>query len=122
MSSVVVSIIIPALNEERVIASCLEALACQTFSFDSFEVILVDNGCTDRTIPIARQFEQHLCLSILEKKNASISALRNAAAEVATGEILAFLDADCIPPADWLERGVALLHAGKFGVVGAHYT
>ncbi len=54
--SIVVSIVIPALNEERVIGECLRALTRLDFPKESFEVILVDNGSTDRTVEIARTF------------------------------------------------------------------
>jgi len=53
---VTVSIIIPALNEERVIARCLESIAQLDFPHDQFEVIVVDNGSTDATLQIAESF------------------------------------------------------------------
>ncbi len=116
-----VSVIIPARNEERVIGRCLESLARMDFPSDAFEVIVVDNGSTDRTVEVARAFSVVLNMTILQKTNAHISALRNLAASVARGEIFAFVDADCVVPHDWLTQATALLAREGMGVVGAHY-
>lgn len=116
-----VSIIIPALNEEKMIRTCLEALAKMDFPRITMEVILVDNGSTDQTIAIAHTFKTTLNLRVIEKKGVHISALRNTGAAMAHGEILAFLDADCIVPANWLSSAVPLLSDPHAGVAGAHY-
>ncbi|HET9837525.1 MAG TPA: glycosyltransferase [Candidatus Angelobacter sp.] len=119
--TVLVSIVIPALNEEKMIGRCLEALAKMDFAKERFEVILVDNGSTDRTREIAESFRDRLNLRILEKRGVRISALRNFGAQEARGGIVAFLDADCLAPKDWLERMIALVPAQGAGIVGAHY-
>jgi cellulose synthase/poly-beta-1,6-N-acetylglucosamine synthase-like glycosyltransferase len=116
-----ISIIIPALNEEKVIGKCLEALAAMDFPRSSMEVILVDNGSKDRTVAIARTFENCLNLRVLERKGVHISAMRNAGAAQARGELLAFLDADCIVSPNWLSNSARLLADPKAGVGGAHY-
>lgn len=116
-----VSIVIPALNEERVVGRCLDALARQDFPKGSFEVVLVDNGSTDRTVEIARSFSTALELTVLEKPGLTISAMRNAGVSAARGDVLAFLDADCLAPARWLKTATALLAKGDAGIVGAHY-
>jgi cellulose synthase/poly-beta-1,6-N-acetylglucosamine synthase-like glycosyltransferase len=116
-----VSVIIPALNEERVIARCLGALAAMEYSRVEMEVILVDNGSKDQTVKIARSFEKSLNLRILEKSGVHISAMRNAGATESHGEILAFLDADCIVPRNWISTAVELLRDPAAGVAGAHY-
>ncbi|HET8888494.1 MAG TPA: glycosyltransferase [Candidatus Angelobacter sp.] len=123
LSSAVVSIsiIIPALNEERMIGRCLESLAKLATSRDLFEVIVVDNGSRDRTLEIAESFHDRLNVKVLQKTNVRISALRNLGARAAAGDILAFLDADCLAPQDWLDRMLELVPADGAGVVGAHY-
>jgi glycosyltransferase involved in cell wall biosynthesis len=117
-----VSIIIPLLNEEKVIGRCLQSLVRQSLPTSLFEVILVDNGSTDRTLAVAHQFEQVLALTILRKPGVHISALRNLGAASAKGEFLAFLDADCLPPPHWLSRAVDLLRSDDSMVTGAHYA
>lgn len=120
-SVVSISIIIPALNEEKMIGRCLESLAKLTFARDRFEVLIVDNGSRDRTLAIAESFKDRLDLKVLQQAGVRISALRNLGAQAAAGEILAFLDADCLAPADWLDRIFTLAPADSAGVLGAHY-
>jgi len=120
-AAVSISIIIPALNEERMIGRCLESLAAMAFSRDRFEVLVVDNGSRDKTLEIAESFQDRLSLRILQEANVRISALRNLGARAAAGDILAFLDADCLAPEDWLDRILELAHADGAGVLGANY-
>jgi glycosyltransferase involved in cell wall biosynthesis len=120
-TTVSVSIIIPALNEERMIGRCLASLAKLDFARERFEVILVDNGSTDKTIEIAESFQNRLNLRVLQKTGVRISGLRNLGAQEARGTIVAFLDADCLARSDWLERILELAPADGVGVVGAHY-
>ncbi len=115
-----VSVIIPALNEERYIANCLACLTAQTIPLDQFEVILIDNGSTDRTRDVAESFQSKISLTILTRIGGTIAGLRNEAARHAHGEIFAFLDADCYVAPDWLEAGIRLADKAK-GVWGAHY-
>src|ERR1700748_3834218 len=119
--AVSISVIIPALNEEKMIGRCLDSLTNLDFARERFEVILVDNGSRDKTLAIAESFQDRLNLRILQVKGVRISGLRNAGARAASGEILVFLDADCLAPRDWLDRIFALASADKAGVVGAHY-
>jgi glycosyltransferase involved in cell wall biosynthesis len=116
-----VSIIIPALNEERFIGQCLQALTRLDFPKDSFEVIFIDNGSTDRTVEIASSFSPALNLTVLRKPGIRISAMRNLGASKAGGQILAFLDADCIVPPHWLKAATALLAHEDIGVLGSHH-
>jgi glycosyltransferase involved in cell wall biosynthesis len=85
-----ISVIIPAHNEERYLRQTLEALRRQTYGW--FEVIVVANGCTDRTREVARGRCQRLI--VLSQK--SLGVARNLGARMARGEILLFLDADTI--------------------------
>ena len=114
-----ICVIIPALNEEAHIESCLTCLEAQTLAHDRFEVVLADNGSTDRTVAVARGFESRLALQILGLPGCTISELRNRGAALATGSILAFLDADCMPRPNWLEE--ALVRAQDNTLWGAHY-
>lgn len=122
LRQVAVSVIIPALNEEAVIGKCLASLVGQDCPPDTFEVIVVDNGSTDRTLEVAHSFDTSFHLTILQKANSCISALRNLGATAAKGQYLAFLDSDCLAPFDWLSRALDLLRLGDGGVMGAFYT
>jgi glycosyltransferase involved in cell wall biosynthesis len=103
------------------IGACLESLVRQNFPRSAFEVIIVDNGSADRTVDVARSFEQSLNLRVLHRSGIRIAGLRNLGASSATGEFVAFLDADCVAPAHWLTQAVSLLRADRLSVIGAHY-
>jgi len=85
-----ISVIIPAHNEEKYLPQTLAALQRQNYGW--FEVIVVANGCTDRT----KEAAQDAChrLIVLSQKNLGVA--RNLGARMARGEILLFLDADTI--------------------------
>ncbi len=82
-----ISVIIPALNEEKYIRSTLEALEKQQFR--DFEVIVVDGNSTDRTRKIAQKYSK----TIIERRP-HIGVARNAGARIAKGDILFFTNAD----------------------------
>ena len=114
-----VSVIIPAYNEEANLQRCLECVASQTISHDHFEVIVVDNGSTDSTATIAKAFVHRMPVKVESRPKGAVSAVRNHGSSVSSGEVLAFLDADCFAPEDWLAE--ALSCAPVSGMWGAHY-
>lgn len=85
-----ISVVIPAHNEERYLRKTLDALQHQNYGL--FEVIVVANGCTDGTKEVARGRCQRLI--VLSERNLGMS--RNLGARMASGELLLFLDADTI--------------------------
>jgi glycosyltransferase involved in cell wall biosynthesis len=115
------SVIVPARNEERMIGRCLERLAAMNYPRDKFEVILVDNGSTDRTLEVFQSWADRLHVRVLQRPNVKISALRNLGAAEAKGDGLAFLDADCLVPPEWLRDAGRFLVNENEGIVGAHY-
>ena len=109
-----ISVIIPAYNEEAFLPESLAALAAQTFPRDEFEIVVVDNNSTDRTSAVAA--EHGADKVILELKQGTNQA-RQAGLHASEGRIVAFLDADCVPPTDWLERLHTILHENKGEIV-----
>ena len=99
-SQILISVVIPAHNEERYLGACLEALQRQRYPRSRFEVIVVDNASTDATPRIARQFGA----MVVTEPRMSIGRARQRGADTAQGDILASTDADTIVPPDWLER------------------
>lgn len=92
------SIIIPAKNEEKNIQNCLQSIAEIDYPADKYEVLLVDNGSTDKTVEVAESFGAR----VFVQPDLTISGLRNYGANQAKGKILAFLDADCTVDKNWL--------------------
>lgn len=99
------SIIIPAKNEEKNIAACLDSISAVDYPKDLYEVIVIDNGSTDRTVDIAESKNA----DVYVQPDLTISGLRNYGAEQAQGKILAFLDADCTVKEDWLKNAAKYL-------------
>ncbi len=114
------SIIIPTLNEEAFIATCLEAICQLDYDLSTVEVLVADNGSSDRTLQIAGTFSHRLDIRILSIPGVSVSALRNSGARAAQGRYLAFVDADCDVCPQWLEAADRIL-AANVTVTGASY-
>lgn len=90
------SVVVCAYNEERHISDCLKSLV--ETDYPGLEIILCDDGSTDATLAIARGFP----VTVLELPHGGLSAARNAGLAAATGEIVAYLDADAEATPDWL--------------------
>lgn len=110
-----VSIVVPAYNEERYLPMCLAALRQLEHPGFDYEVIVVDDGSTDRT----RQTAAAWGARVLGGPHGGVAAARQIGFEAARGEIIASTDADTAPAADWL---VGLVHALRGGprIVGAY--
>lgn len=93
-----ISVVIPAFNEEKYIAKCLESLKNQIEP--PYEIIVVDNNSTDNTVKIAKKFG----VKIIKEKIQGIRPARDAGFNEAKGEIIARTDADTIAPKDWTKR------------------
>jgi len=93
-----ISIVIPTYNEEKNLPFCLDALLAIDYPKKNFEVIIVDNGSTDNTKEIAKNYGAQVLRNDLK----NVSGLRNLGVTKSSGEIIAFLDADCIVANGWL--------------------
>jgi glycosyltransferase involved in cell wall biosynthesis len=101
-----VSIIAPVFNDEKLIKLLIDSLLVQKYPKQLYEIIIVDNGSKDKTKDIVRQYPVVL---LEENEIQSSYAARNKAIAKAKGEILAFIDSDCIANPDWLSEGVRAL-------------
>ena len=99
----VVTLIVAVFNGEKYLRAALESAYQQ--DFESYEVVLVDDGSTDRTAEIARLFP----VTYVYQENQGPSAARNAGLEVARGELVAFLDGDDVIPQSKLRLQVQFL-------------
>lgn len=95
------SVVIPAFDDAAMLERCLSALATQTRLPD--EVIVVDNGSTDGTADVARRHGA----TVLAEPLRGIFPASAAGFDSATGDLILRLDADSVPPADWVDRVVA---------------
>jgi len=106
MASTLVSIIIPAYNAEPWLRDALRSALAQTW--EPKEIIVVDDGSTDRTLEIARQFEsEHL--RVIANKHVGAAATRNKALELAKGDYIQYLDADDVLAPDKIAKQIEAL-------------
>jgi glycosyltransferase involved in cell wall biosynthesis len=108
--------IVAARNEERHIAECVVSLLEQTWR--PLEILVVDDGSTDRTAEIVRSFA---AVRLLSQPHGGKARAVNAAAAVAQGDVLLFVDGDLVLDPDYVERLVAPIAAGEC-VGTAHAT
>lgn len=109
-----VSVIVPVKDDERLV-HCLRALSCQDYPADLVDVIVVDNGSTLSPQAVVERFP---VARLLCESRAGSYAARNTGLAAATGELIAFTDADCIPAPTWLRAAEAALHHGADIVAG----
>lgn len=95
------SIIIPLYNKEASVAETLQTVLAQTFT--SYEVIVVDDGSTDQSLPIVQSFTDSR-IKVYSKENGGVSHARNYGIERATYDYIAFLDADDAWDSNYLEE------------------
>ena len=112
-----VSVIVCTYNGERTLPDCLEGLL--DLEYPDFEVIVVDDGSTDSTAAIAREYGFRL----ITTENLGLSNARNIGMHAATGEIVAYLDDDARPDPHWLTYLAAtFLTTEHVGVGGPNIT
>lgn len=95
-----VSVIVPAYNVEKYLSRCLDSILAQTYKY--IEVIIVDDGATDKTGEIADQYAKRFKnIRCIHKKNGGLSDARNSGMECVRGEYVLFVDSD-----DWIESNL----------------
>ncbi|MDY6972039.1 MAG: glycosyltransferase [Thermodesulfobacteriota bacterium] len=98
-----ISVIIPCLNEEANIEPCLNALLKQTYPGGRYEIIVVDGGSMDRTQAVVRDIEKaHENVRLILEFKKGTAAGRNTGVKASRYDHVAFIDADCEAPRDWL--------------------
>jgi glycosyltransferase involved in cell wall biosynthesis len=109
-----ISVIVPFYNAEKYLHQCMAALLAQQYPPEDYEVIMVDNNSTDRSLSIARQFPR---AKVLGEKKQGAYAARNRGLAEAAGALIAFTDADCIPDKDWLGNIAATMQVPQAHLV-----
>ena len=92
-----ISIIIPVFNVEQYIPQCLSSVLRQ--SYKNLEIICIDDGSTDSSLDILRHYQQtDTRIRVISQTNKGVAAARNLGLNLASGELLIFIDSD-----DWLD-------------------
>ena len=114
MKKPAVSVLIPVYNTEKYISACLQSIFQQ--SFTDFEIICIDDGSTDHSLQILKEIAQiESRLKIIEQSNQGVTVTRNRLLQEATGEYIAFVDADDLIEPDYLEKlyNAAFIHKAQ---------
>jgi glycosyltransferase involved in cell wall biosynthesis len=116
-----VSILIPSYNAQEWIADTLRSALAQTW--ERKEIIVVDDGSTDKTLFIARQFESD-CVHIVSQKNQGAASARNTALSVCQGDYIQWLDADDLLAPDKIAKQLAVLdqNLGKKTLLSSEFA
>jgi len=96
-----ISIVVVCYNEKENIAECVESLLAQDYPQGDYEVIVVDNDSTDGTKEIVDKYAGNR-LKLIINPVKGIAESRNIGVDKASFDRVAFIDADCIAPKDWL--------------------
>jgi GT2 family glycosyltransferase len=108
-----VSVVVCVYNGERTMDACLASL--EKINYPNYEVIVVNDGSTDGTRQIAEGYDY---IRLINQENKGLSEARNVGVRFASGEIVAFTDADCMADPDWLTQLVARFQRSDFAAVG----
>ena len=122
-----VSVIIPVYNGAAQLPTLLAALCQQSYPTAAYEILVVDNRSTDQTAGVVTAWQNrtsHQIRLLHEGEVQGSYAARNRGVAAATGSILAFTDADCVPSPTWLAEGVAGLktHRVAYGAGRVQFT
>lgn len=112
-----VSFLIPVRDDEARLRRCLASIRRNGYPEDRYEIVVVDNGSTDRSVEVAKVMGARVILA----PGLRVTALRNRAAAAARGEVLAFVDADHEIPEGWAEHMIRTLQLPGVGATGSTY-
>ena len=116
MSTPRVSVVVPVYNGARTIADCIDSVLQSSWPRSDLELLLVDNNSTDATGEVLSRYRDRAIL--LQEPTQGPAAARNRGLASATGDVIAFTDADCVVHSDWIREIVAPLGDPSVGIVG----
>ena len=116
-----ISVIVPVYNVEEYLEECLESIQKQTYS--NIEVILVNDGSTDRSKEICEQYcEKDSRFKLVNQENKGLSGARNRGMLESKGEFISFVDSDDVLKEDMLEQLIKQMTSEDIDIVECWYT
>ncbi len=116
-----VSIIVPVYNVEEYLEECLKSIIEQTYR--NLEIILVDDGSTDSSGKICEDYKnKDSRIKVIHQKNQGLSAARNTALKIVTGDMIQFVDSDDFIAKNMIEDLISIMHDKEADIViSSHY-
>ncbi len=112
-----VSIVVPAYNAAKSISGVIEALLQQDYPQDKLEIIIIDDGSTDSTAEIVKQYP----VRYINQENKGPAAARNLGWRLSNNEIICFTDSDCLAEKMWVTKMVTRYTSEHVAGVGGSY-
>lgn len=117
-----VAIIIPTYNAAATVSRCVTSVITALESWGGEgEIIVVDHGSSDGTVTLVRGVAGE-GVTVLERRGGTVGMLRNHGTQATRASVLAFVDADCVVPSDYLRRAVQSLDEQAAAAVGSYYS
>lgn len=113
-----ISVIVPVYNAQAFLEPCIKSVLTQ--SFRELELILIDDGSTDRSLEMCRRWETDPRVTIVSTENRGVSAARNMGLSAASGQWILFLDSDDFLLPDCLERLMTMVTPETREIIGAY--
>lgn len=111
-----VSVVVPIYNGESTIKECLDSIMALDYPLEKLEVITVDDGSTDKTMSILKNYP----VKLIPKDHGGYPSTMNAGLRVAIGEIRVIVDADTYVEKDWLKKILEEFKNDKVGIVSGY--
>ncbi len=113
-----VTVIVPAYNEEKALGKTIESLL--KLSYPNIEIIIIDDGSTDRTLEVARSYAQNDAVNIVTKPNGGKWDALNAGIKAAKGEFIVCIDADTLLDKNAIQHLIKHFRNPKIGAVAGN--
>lgn len=111
-----VSVVVPVYNGESTIKNCLDHIMKLKYSRAKLQVIVVDDGSTDKTVNILKGYS----IKLVKKEHGGYPSAMNAGMKIAKGEIVVIIDSDVYVSEDWLIKIIEEFKDPKVGIVGGN--
>jgi GT2 family glycosyltransferase len=112
------TVIIPSRNRVDALTRCMASLAAQSYPAERFEIVVVNDGGNAVPATIRKGLDERIACAVVDVPHGGPAAARNAGVARARGEILAFIDDDCVADPKWLHSLVARLTSRPDAAVG----
>ena len=122
-TKVKLSVIVPIYNSSEFLGDCLESLIAQEFESGEYEIVCVDDGSTDNSLQIIKDYaNKYSFITVYQKENGGVASTRNYGIKKARGEYLAFVDSDDFICANTLKSLVNILDDKNADFMQFSYT